>query len=116
MSIRPNDAGLQSVYAFCCGACVRCLALSGGSQGGEFTSAFGRVAEMHGPAASVAFDANDPERKSAADWPKTAPRIQPASRSARVRRDRSVKHSQKMAPYQALLEPTAARIVGCRRG
>ena len=35
------------------------LALSGGSQGGEFTSAFGGVAEVHGPRASVTFDAND---------------------------------------------------------
>src|ERR1700680_4153223 len=38
------------------------LALSGGSQGGEFTSAFGGVAELHGRTASAAFDANDPER------------------------------------------------------
>jgi hypothetical protein len=39
------------------------LALSGGSQGGEFTSAFGEVAEVHGRTASAAFDANDPSRK-----------------------------------------------------
>ena len=36
------------------------MALSGGSQGGEFTSAFGGVAEVHGSTASAAFDANDP--------------------------------------------------------
>jgi hypothetical protein len=36
------------------------LALSGESQGVEFTSAFGGVAEVHGRTASVAFDANDP--------------------------------------------------------
>ena len=36
------------------------MALSGGSQGGEFTSAFGGVAEVHGRTASAAFDANDP--------------------------------------------------------
>jgi hypothetical protein len=36
------------------------VALSGGSQGGEFTSAFGGVAEVHGWTASAAFDANDP--------------------------------------------------------
>src|ERR1700720_1076172 len=34
--------------------------LSGGSQGGEFTSAFGGVAEVHGRTASAAFNANDP--------------------------------------------------------
>jgi hypothetical protein len=38
------------------------VALSGGSQGGEFTSAFGGVAEVHGRMASAAFDANDPNR------------------------------------------------------
>jgi hypothetical protein len=36
------------------------VALSGGNHGGEFTSAFGGVAEMHGRTASAAFDANDP--------------------------------------------------------
>jgi hypothetical protein len=36
------------------------LALSGGSQGGECTSAFGGVAEVHGRMVSAAFDANDP--------------------------------------------------------
>jgi hypothetical protein len=41
------------------------LALSGGSHGGEFTSAFGRAAEVHGWRASTAFDANDPTRTSA---------------------------------------------------
>jgi hypothetical protein len=44
---------------------VRCMsqlvALSGGSQGGEFTSAFGGVAEVHGRTASAAFEAYDPE-------------------------------------------------------
>jgi hypothetical protein len=38
------------------------LALSGGSQDGEFTSAFGGVAEVHGRTASAAFDANAPKR------------------------------------------------------
>jgi hypothetical protein len=37
------------------------LALSGGSQGGEFTSAFGRAAEVHGRTASAASEAYDPE-------------------------------------------------------
>ena len=37
------------------------MALSGGSQGGEFTSAFGGVAELNGRTASAAFDANDPD-------------------------------------------------------
>ena len=36
--------------------------LSGGSQGGEFTSAFGGVAEVHGRTASAAFEAYDPPR------------------------------------------------------
>jgi hypothetical protein len=36
------------------------MALSGGSQGSEFTSAFGGVAEVHGRTASADFDANDP--------------------------------------------------------
>ena len=36
------------------------MALSGGSQGGEFTSAFEAVAEVNGRTASAAFDANDP--------------------------------------------------------
>src|ERR1700730_11849412 len=40
------------------------MAQSGASHGGEFTSAFGGVAEVHGPTASAAFDANDPSRKS----------------------------------------------------
>jgi hypothetical protein len=38
------------------------VALSGGSQGGEFTSAFGGAAELHGRMASAAYDANDPTR------------------------------------------------------
>src|SRR2546423_755282 len=38
----------------------RSVALSRGSQGGEFTSAFGGVAEVHGRTASAAFNANDP--------------------------------------------------------
>ena len=37
------------------------MALSGGSQGGEFTSAFGGAAEVYGRMASAAFDANDPK-------------------------------------------------------
>ena len=37
------------------------MAQSGGGQRGEFTSAFGRAAEVHGRTASAAFDANDPE-------------------------------------------------------
>jgi hypothetical protein len=37
------------------------LAQSGGSQGGEFTSAFGGAAEVNGRTASAAFDANDPK-------------------------------------------------------
>ena len=36
------------------------LALSGGSQGGEFTSAFGRATEVHGRTASAASEAYDP--------------------------------------------------------
>src|SRR6202030_1815427 len=35
--------------------------LSGGGYGGELTSAFGGVAEVHGPTASAAFEAYDPE-------------------------------------------------------
>src|SRR4249919_3344617 len=37
--------------------------LSSGSQGSEFTSAFGGVAEVHGRTASAALDANDPHRR-----------------------------------------------------
>jgi hypothetical protein len=37
------------------------VALSGGSHGGEFTSAFGGAAEVHGPTASAAFEAYDPQ-------------------------------------------------------
>jgi hypothetical protein len=52
------------------GFLLRCmsqlLALSGGRQGLEFTSAFRGAAEVHGRTASVAFDANDPKRSSAA--------------------------------------------------
>ena len=36
------------------------MALSGGSHGGEFTSAFGGVAEVHGRTASAASEAYDP--------------------------------------------------------
>jgi hypothetical protein len=36
------------------------VAQSGGGQGVELTSAFGAAAEVHGPTASAAFDANDP--------------------------------------------------------
>ena len=46
------------------GFLLRCmsqlLALSGGSQGGEFTSAFGGVAEVHGRTAPIASEAYDP--------------------------------------------------------
>jgi hypothetical protein len=44
------------------------LALSGGSHGGEFTSAFGGVAEEHGRTASAAYDAFDPSATSAANF------------------------------------------------
>jgi hypothetical protein len=44
------------------------MALSGGSQGGEFTSAFGGVAEVHGPTASAAFEAYDPSPTSTAKF------------------------------------------------
>ena len=43
---------------FCCDCSQLLLALSGESHGGEFTSAFGRAAEMHGLTASAVFDAN----------------------------------------------------------
>jgi hypothetical protein len=36
----------------------RLMALSGESHGGEFTSAFGGVAEVHGRTAPIAFEAN----------------------------------------------------------
>jgi hypothetical protein len=39
------------------------LALSGGSQGGEFTSAFGGVAEVHGRTAPIASKVFDPKRR-----------------------------------------------------
>jgi hypothetical protein len=39
------------------------MAQNVGDQGVEFTSAFGRAAEVHGRTASAAFDANDPSRK-----------------------------------------------------
>jgi hypothetical protein len=39
------------------------MALSGGSHGGEFTSAFGGAAEVNGRTASAAFDANDPKQR-----------------------------------------------------
>ena len=38
------------------------MALSGGSQGGEFTSAFWGVAEVHGRTAPIASEAFDPTR------------------------------------------------------
>jgi hypothetical protein len=50
---------------------LRCIsplvALNGGGQGVEFTSAFGGAAEVYGPAASDAFDANDPSPTLATD-------------------------------------------------
>jgi hypothetical protein len=58
------------------------LALSGGSQGGEFTSAFGGVAEVHGRTASASFDANDPNRSIGAPFCCAA---QPACCCARLR-------------------------------
>jgi hypothetical protein len=48
------------------------LYLSGGSQGGEFTSAFGGVAEVHGRTASAAFDAFDPNRSLGGSKSRTA--------------------------------------------
>jgi hypothetical protein len=49
------------------GSLLRCIspvvALSGGSQCGEFTSAFGEAAEVHGRRASAASEAYDPKRK-----------------------------------------------------
>ena len=51
------------------------MALSGGSQGGEFTSAFRRAAEVHGRTAPIASEAYDPQRTCAAlncccaNWP-----------------------------------------------
>jgi hypothetical protein len=50
----------------CCTCSGLLLALSGGGQGVEFTSAFGGVAEVHGRTASAAFDANDPTETLAA--------------------------------------------------
>jgi hypothetical protein len=37
------------------------MALSGGSQGGKFTSAFGGAAEVHGRTASAGTVENDPK-------------------------------------------------------
>ena len=37
-----------------------CWHQSVGGHSGEFTSAFGRAAEVHGPTSSDAFDAKDP--------------------------------------------------------
>jgi hypothetical protein len=58
------------------GFLLRCmsqlLALSGGRQGLEFTSAFRGAAEVHGRTASVAFDANDPLRALAERKSRTA--------------------------------------------
>jgi hypothetical protein len=46
------------------GFLLRCmsqlLAQSGGSHGGELTSAFGRAAEVHGRTAPIASEAYDP--------------------------------------------------------
>jgi hypothetical protein len=73
------------------------MALSGGSQGGEFTSAFGGVAEVHGRTASAASEAYDPQRSSALkfccgaqrdtplpDVVRCDPRIERAHETARV--------------------------------
>ena len=56
------------------------MALSGGSHGGEFTSAFGGAAEVHGRTDSAAFDANDPQEALA----------ELKSRNAAVSRDAEV--------------------------
>ena len=45
----------------CCTCSGLLMALSGESQGVEFTSASGRAAEVHGLTASAAFEAYDPE-------------------------------------------------------
>jgi ABC transporter substrate binding protein len=47
-------------HFICCICSRQLLALSGGGHGGELTSAFGGVAEVHGPTASAAFEAFDP--------------------------------------------------------
>jgi hypothetical protein len=46
--------------------------IESGKQGGEFTSAFGAVAEVHGRTASAAFDANDPIRTLAGQKSRSA--------------------------------------------
>ena len=43
---------------------IDAASLSGGSQGVEFTSAFGRATEVHGRTASAAFEAYDSQQKS----------------------------------------------------
>jgi hypothetical protein len=50
------------------------LALSGGSQGGEFTSAFGRAAEVHGRTAPIASEAFDPKPTKTGSKSRTAQR------------------------------------------
>ena len=60
----PNGNLGSMSSSFCCGALSQVVALSGGSQGSEFTSAFGGVAEVHGRTASAASEAYDPLRTS----------------------------------------------------
>jgi hypothetical protein len=55
-TIRKKPADLLHL-SLCCACSRPVMALSGGSQGGEFTSAFGGSAEVHGRRASAAFDA-----------------------------------------------------------
>jgi hypothetical protein len=52
---------LSNKRQHCCIRSQPVVALSGGGQRVEFTSAFGRAAELHGRTASAAFDANDPQ-------------------------------------------------------
>ena len=52
-------------HPHCCTCSGLLLALSGESRGGQFMSAFGGVAEVHGRTASAAFDANDPNQTNA---------------------------------------------------
>jgi hypothetical protein len=63
-SLAPTKSSSDSAF---CSALGPVMALSGGSHGGEFTSAFGRAAEVHGWRASTAFDANDPSATFGSD-------------------------------------------------
>jgi CheY-like chemotaxis protein len=55
----PATKGIP-VIALTANAMSPLMALSGGSQGGEFMSAFGGAAELHGRTASAAFPINVP--------------------------------------------------------